>query len=70
MAGERARGFGRDLKVIGQSMRIEGVPVTLVGGSPPEFTSPPGGRIADITMAVGVMFSSTISSRHPVTAQP
>ena len=51
-------------------MRIEGVPVTLVGGSPPEFTSPPGGRIADITMAVGVMFSSTISPRHPVTAQP
>jgi MacB-like periplasmic core domain len=53
--GYWARRFGRDRQVIGQSLRIEGVPVTIVGVSLPEFTNSPGGQIADITMAVGVM---------------
>jgi hypothetical protein len=49
-----ARRFGRDLTVIGRIMRIEGVPVTVVGVSPPEFTNGPNGQIADLTMAMGV----------------
>lgn len=53
--GYWARRFGRDLKVIGQRLRIEGVPVTIVGVSAPEFTSTAAGSIADLTMAVGVM---------------
>jgi hypothetical protein len=52
--GYWARRLGRDRKVIGQSLRIEGVPVTIVGVSPSEFNSPPGGQLAEITMAVGV----------------
>ncbi len=49
-----ARRFGRDRKLIGESLRIEGVPVTIVGVSPTELNSPPGGQLAEITMAVGV----------------
>jgi len=49
--GYWARRFDRDRKVIGQSLRIEGVAVTIVGVSPPE---PPGGKLAEIIMAVGV----------------
>ncbi len=49
-----ARRFGRDPKVIGQTLRIEGVAVTIVGVSTSEINSPPGGRLAEITMAVGV----------------
>jgi len=48
-----ARRFGRDRKLIGQSLRIEGVPVIIVGVSP-KLNSPPGGQLAEITMAVGV----------------
>ena len=48
-----ARRFGRDRKLIGQSLRIEGVPVTIIGVSP-KLNSPPGGQLAEITMAVGV----------------
>jgi len=49
-----ARRFARDPQVIGQSLRIERVPVTIVGVSPSEFNSPSGGQLAEITMAIGV----------------
>ena len=48
------RRFGCDLKVIGRVLQIEGVPMTIVGVSPPEFTNSHNGRIADFTMAIGV----------------
>jgi hypothetical protein len=50
-----ARRFGRDLRVIGRIMRIEGVPVTIVGVSAHDFASTPVGQVADIIMAMGVM---------------
>ena len=58
-----ARRFGRDPQVIGQSLRIERVPVTIVGVSPSEFNSPPGGQLAEITMAIGVRPQVQVTSK-------
>lgn len=70
-----ARRFGRDPKVIGQSLRIDSVAVTIVGVSPAKFNSPPGGQLADITMAVGLRppvqlttFEVTLDTPLPIVA--
>ena len=44
------RKFGGDPEAIGQTIRVNGVPVTIVGISPPSFTGANVGSIADITM--------------------
>jgi predicted permease len=45
------RQFGGDPGTIGQTLRVNGVPVTIVGISPSGFTGANVGSIADITMA-------------------
>jgi predicted permease len=52
--GYWARKFGRNPGTVGQTMFVEGVPVTIVGVSPPGFTGTTVGWIADVTMPVGV----------------
>jgi putative ABC transport system permease protein len=47
-----ARKFGRDRGAIGQSMLVDGSPVTIVGVSPPGFIGPIVGEPADITIAI------------------
>jgi predicted permease len=44
------RQFARDAGVVGQNIRIGGIPVTIVGVSPPGFVGADVGSIADITM--------------------
>jgi putative ABC transport system permease protein len=44
--------FARNPNVIGQSLRINGVPVSIIGVSPPGFVGANVGATADITMAV------------------
>ena len=44
------RKFGRDPLVIGQTMLVENMPVTIVGVSPPGFTGTTVGSIADVTL--------------------
>ena len=51
-----ARRFGRDRSVLGQTIRINQVPVTIVGVNPPAFTGFTAGRQPDVFL--------------PVTAQP
>ena len=48
------RKFGRDPGVIGQTMLLENVPVTIVGVSPPGFNGTTIGWIADVSLPVGV----------------
>ena len=50
-----SRRFGRDPRIVGRIMRIEGVPVTIVGVVPPDGTSISGGQVADVMMTTGVM---------------
>ena len=49
------RQLARNPDVIGQAVRINGVPVTIVGVSPPGFVGATVGAIADITMAVAAL---------------
>ena len=49
-----ARRFGRDAGAIGQALQIEGVPVTIVGVTPPEFSGAVVGEAADITLTINV----------------
>ncbi len=49
-----ARRFGRNAEVIGKSLQLGQVAVTVVGVSRPDFTYVPNGPVADITMANGV----------------
>jgi hypothetical protein len=49
------RRFTRDPRVIGESLRIEGCAVTIVGVSPVESTSTSERPLADITMAITAM---------------
>jgi putative ABC transport system permease protein len=49
------RQLARSSDVIGQAFRINGVPVTIVGVSPPGFVGANVGAIADITMAVAAL---------------
>jgi predicted permease len=51
-----ARRFGRDRAILGQTIRINQVPVTIVGVNPPSFTGFTAGRQPDVFM--------------PITAQP
>ena len=51
-----ARRFGRDRSILGQTIRINQVPVTIVGVNPPSFTGFTAGRQPDVFL--------------PVTAQP
>jgi predicted permease len=49
------REFGRDPRAVGQPILIGGVPVTIVGVSPPEFTGVTVGQIADITLPLAIL---------------
>jgi predicted permease len=48
------RRFGRDPRIIGQSISIFGKPVTIVGVSPAGFTGANVGQVADITLPLAV----------------
>jgi len=50
-----ARKFGRDPGAIGRPLLVEGVPVTIVGVSPPGFSGASVGNAADITLALSVL---------------
>jgi putative ABC transport system permease protein len=50
-----ARRFGRDPGAIGRPLLIEGVPVTIVGVSPPGFSGAIVGSPSDITVALSVL---------------
>jgi putative ABC transport system permease protein len=50
-----ARKFGRDPSAIGRPLLVEGVPVTIVGVSPPGFSGAIVGNAADITVALNVL---------------
>ena len=49
------RQFDRRLDIAGQSIRLNGVPVTIVGVSPRRFTGADVGSIADITVPVAAL---------------
>jgi putative ABC transport system permease protein len=49
------RNFGRDVGAIGRPLLIEGVPVTIVGVSPPGFVGAIVGEAADIALALNVL---------------
>jgi predicted permease len=49
------RQFARDPAVIGRTIRVNGVPATIVGISPPGFVGANVGSIADITMPVAAV---------------
>jgi predicted permease len=50
-----ARRFGRDPGVIGRPLLVEGVPVTIVGVSPPGFSGAIVGSPSDMTVALSVL---------------
>jgi len=50
-----ARWFGRDSSAIGRPLLVEGVPVTIVGVSPPGFSGAIVGSAADISIALSVL---------------
>src|SRR5689334_17734554 len=49
------RRFQRDSRLIGQTILVEGVPVTVVGVTPPGFSGATVGEAADLTMPVAAM---------------
>jgi predicted permease len=49
-----ARRFGRDPAVIGRSIRVNGVPVTIVGVNPPGFGGLQSDQAADLFMPISV----------------
>jgi len=49
------RQFSRDPAAVGQSLRIGGVPVTIVGVTPPGFSGTNVGEIADITVPIAAL---------------
>jgi macrolide transport system ATP-binding/permease protein len=53
--GYRQRKFGRGPMAIGQSILVEGKPVTIVGESPGGFAGANVGETADITLPPGVL---------------
>jgi putative ABC transport system permease protein len=53
--GYWSRQFSRDPAAVGQSIRINGIAVPIVGVSPPNFTGTDVGTIADITMTVAAI---------------
>jgi predicted permease len=50
-----SRKFARDPDAVGQSLLIEGVPVSIVGVTPAGFSGAIVGDAADITLAIGVV---------------
>lgn len=48
------RRFAADPVVVGRTVRIEGVPVPVVGVTPASFTGATVGRVADLTMTLAV----------------
>jgi predicted permease len=50
-----SRKFARNPDVVGQSLLIEGVPVSIVGVTPAGFSGAIVGDAADITLAIGVV---------------
>ena len=50
-----SRRFGRDPNAIGRPLLVEGVPVTIVGVSPPGFSGAIVGNAAEITVALSVL---------------
>jgi putative ABC transport system permease protein len=50
-----AREFGRDPGAIGRPLLIEGIPVAIVGVSPPGFNGAIVGEAAEVTLAVNVL---------------
>jgi predicted permease len=50
-----ARKFARNPDVVGQSLLIEGVPVSIIGVTPAGFSGAIVGDAADITLAIGVV---------------
>jgi predicted permease len=50
-----SRKFARDPDVIGQTLLIEGVPVSIIGVTPAGFSGAIVGDAADITLAIGVV---------------
>jgi predicted permease len=53
--GYWGRAFARDRRVVGQAILIEGIPVTIVGVSPPGFTGVAVGQVADITLPIAIL---------------
>jgi predicted permease len=49
------RAFGRRPDVIGRTLPVEGIPVTIVGVSPPGFSGMSVGQVADITLPVAIL---------------
>ena len=49
------RKFGRDPKAVGQTILIDGVPVTIVGVSPPGFVGATVGEVVDLTLPAGIV---------------
>jgi len=49
------RAFGRNPDVIGRPLPIEGLPVTVVGVSPPGFTGVSVGQVADVTLPLAIL---------------
>ena len=49
------RRFGRSPNAIGQTLPVEGKPVTIAGVSPPGFTGANVGNGADLTLALGAL---------------
>jgi putative ABC transport system permease protein len=49
------RAFGRRSDVVGRTLPVEGMPVTIVGVSPPGFSGMSVGQVADITLPVAIL---------------
>lgn len=49
------RRYSHSVAAVGKTMRINGVPVTIVGVSPPGFVGANVGTVAEITVALGVL---------------
>jgi predicted permease len=53
--GYWARQFDRNRSAVGRDLRINGVPVTIVGVSPPGFVGANVGEVADMTMTAATL---------------
>jgi predicted permease len=53
--GYWVRHFQRSLSVVGEDLLLNGVPVTIIGVSPPGFVGANVGSVADITMTVATL---------------
>jgi predicted permease len=53
--GYWSRRFGRDPRIVGQSILIYGTPVTVVGVTPAGFTGANVGQVAEITLPLAIL---------------